>query len=76
MSCGTGADGKNDFYAINSYQFCGQQTLHTSGYDQLIEQFSKFTIPLFFSEIGCNALKRTFQETDFVFGPDMVISSD
>lgn len=72
MSCGTIDNGKNDFYAINNYQLCGDASFHESGYDQLIEQFKDFTIPLFFSEVGCNNLKRYFKEPEYIFGSEMV----
>jgi hypothetical protein len=72
MSCGTDSDGVNDFYAINSYQWCGQQTIQSSGYDQLIAGFSNFTLPLFFSEYGCNEVRpRTFGEVGAIYGPQM-----
>lgn len=72
MACGTDSDGVNDFYAINSYQWCGQQTIQSSGYDVLISQFDNFTLPLFFSEYGCNEVKpRTFGEVAAVYGSQM-----
>ncbi|ORY84772.1 Glucanosyltransferase-domain-containing protein [Protomyces lactucae-debilis] len=72
MSCGTDSDGVNDFYAINSYQWCGQQTIQSSGYDQLIAGFSNFTLPLFFSEYGCNEVRpRSFGEVGAIYGSQM-----
>lgn len=72
MACGSDSDGLNDFYAINSYQWCGQQTIQSSGYDVLISQFSNFTLPLFFSEYGCNEVTpRSFGEVAAVFSSDM-----
>lgn len=72
MACGTDSEGVNDFYAINSYQWCGQQTIQSSGYDLLISQFSNFTLPLFFSEYGCNEVRpRTFGEVAAVYGSEM-----
>lgn len=73
MSCGNDGDGLNDFYAINSYSWCGPQTLQTSGYSLLIQQFSNFTLPLFFSEYGCNEVKpRQFQEVTGIYGSEMI----
>lgn len=39
-----------DFYGVNSYQWCGQQSFHTSGYDVLVNDYSAFSKPVFFSE--------------------------
>lgn len=90
MSCGGPDDGRNDFYAINSYvspfgiqcmirlpniiqQWCGAQTIHSSGYDTLISSFQNFTLPLFFSELGCQRVKpRQFQEVGAIFSDAMV----
>ncbi|CCG81000.1 1,3-beta-glucanosyltransferase Gel2 [Taphrina deformans PYCC 5710] len=75
MACGTDSDGVNDFYSINSYQWCGQQTIQTSGYDTLISQFSNFTLPLFFSEYGCNEVTpRSFGEVAAVYSSQMTPS--
>lgn len=45
---------KIDFFGLNSYSWCGNSSFTTSGYDQLVAQFSNSTIPVFFSEYGCN----------------------
>lgn len=61
-----------DFYGVNSYQWCGQQTLQTSGYDELIKAYTNFTKPVFFSEYGCNrVLPRQFQESEVLYSPVM-----
>lgn len=39
-----------DFYGINSYQWCGDQTFFTSGYDVLVNDYENYTKPVFFSE--------------------------
>ena len=45
---------KIDFFGLNSYSWCGNSSFTTSGYDTLVAQFSNTTIPVFFSEYGCN----------------------
>ncbi|CCF57168.1 hypothetical protein KAFR_0C01750 [Kazachstania africana CBS 2517] len=71
----TDKDGKItnvDFYGVNSYQWCGKQTLESSGYDKLIEAYSDYSKPVFFSEFGCNrVLPRTFDEVKALFSKDM-----
>ncbi|KAK9377259.1 Glucanosyltransferase-domain-containing protein [Lipomyces chichibuensis] len=57
-----------DFYGVNSYQWCGQQTIDSSGYDILVQDYTNFSLPIFFSEFGCNqVLPRTFQEIGTIF---------
>ncbi|GCE99916.1 glycolipid anchored surface protein 4 precursor [Zygosaccharomyces mellis] len=61
-----------DFYGVNSYQWCGRQTMQTSGYDQLVDAYKNYTKPVFFSEFGCNkVLPRTFDEVQALFSENM-----
>lgn len=39
-----------DFYGVNSYQWCGEQTFYTSGYNLLVSDYSLYNRPVFFSE--------------------------
>lgn len=45
-----------DFYGVNSYQWCGEQTFYTSGYNVLVDDYSKYTRPVFFSEYVSGSL--------------------
>lgn len=48
-------DSRSDFYGLNSYQWCsGSSDWQSSGYGQLVSTFSDASIPLIFSEYGCN----------------------
>lgn len=64
---------KIDFFGLNSYSWCGgDATFQTAGYDILVSQFSNTTIPVFFSEYGCNkVLPRVFDEVQALYGPQM-----
>ncbi|KAK9329390.1 Glucanosyltransferase-domain-containing protein [Lipomyces starkeyi] len=55
---------RSDFYGLNSYQWCsGRDDFQTSGYGVLETTFANSSIPLFFSEFGCNVIQpRTFTE--------------
>ncbi|KAK9463126.1 glycolipid-anchored surface protein [Lipomyces oligophaga] len=55
---------RSDFYGLNSYSWCsGVSTWQTSGYGTLQSTFANSSIPLFFSEYGCNTdTPRTFDE--------------
>lgn len=71
LTCGDD-DSAVDFYGVNSYQWCGEQTFQTSGYDLLVRDHEKFTVPIFLSEFGCNLVRpRLFQEVEMLFSPAM-----
>lgn len=62
-----------DFFGLNSYSWCGgDATFSSSGYDKLVEEFSGTSIPVFFSEYGCNeVMPRVFNEVQAVYGSEM-----
>ncbi len=61
-----------DLFALNSYSWCGDSSYTTSGYNVLVSDFSSTTVPVFFSEYGCNVvLPRTFTEVPVIYGPLM-----
>lgn len=66
-------DTRADFFGLNTYTWCGSaDNLQTSGYDKLVVQFANTTIPIIFSEYGCNKVSpRTFDEVQALYGPDM-----
>ncbi|RLV90890.1 13-beta-glucanosyltransferase GAS4 [Spathaspora sp. JA1] len=62
-----------DFYGVNSYQWCGEQTFYSSGYNILVTDYHGFTRPVFFSEYGCNeVLPRNFDEVQVLYTNDMI----
>ncbi|OAX78468.1 hypothetical protein ACJ72_07224 [Emergomyces africanus] len=63
---------RSDFFGLNSYSWCGNATYTTSGYDKLVEQFSETSLPVFFSEYGCNEVQpRIFTEVGALYGKEM-----
>ena len=77
LSCGLDNDtsSKIDFFGLNSYSWCGDATFQSSGYDVLVDDFSNTTIPVFFSEYGCNAvLPRTFSEVPALYSNQMIVA--
>lgn len=71
FSCGS-LDERADFFGINMYEWCGESTFATSGYKDRSEDFMNLTIPIFFSEYGCNTYRpRKFSEIATIFGPLM-----
>ena len=62
-----------DFFGLNSYSWCGPTSptanYQASSYDKLIENFGKTSIPIFFSEYGCNKVEpRVFDEVPVLYG--------
>lgn len=77
-SNGSGNDtSRSDFFGLNSYSWCGNASSYTmSGYDQLVAIFGNTTIPVFFSEYGCNKPSpRFFDEVPTLYGPLMTALS-
>ena len=67
---------KIDFFGLNDYEWCGTNTFTGSGWDKLVAQFDDTTIPVIFSEFGCNLVTpRTFQEIPTLYGSDMSLFS-
>ncbi|EXJ82898.1 hypothetical protein A1O3_06714 [Capronia epimyces CBS 606.96] len=74
LVCRPNATERLDFYALNSYEWCGSTpTYQTSGYVALQADAANYPVPIFFSEDGCNTVPpRTFDDQAAIFGPDMV----
>jgi hypothetical protein len=54
------------------YQWCGHNTFQGSGYDTLVEDYSDFSIPIFFTEFGCNeAPPREWEEVASLYHKNM-----
>jgi hypothetical protein len=62
-----------DFFGLNSYSWCGgTATYQTSGYDVLVATFANTTVPVFFSEYGCNKVTpRVWDEVLTLYSPPM-----
>jgi 1,3-beta-glucanosyltransferase GAS1 len=73
VECRTNATERLDFYALNSYRWCGAQSSYEiSGYARLQESFKDYPVPVFISETGCiTAPPRDFADQAAIFGPDM-----
>lgn len=61
-----------DFFGLNSYSWCGDATYKSSGFNVLTEDFSNATVPVFFSEYGCNDVSpRKWTEVQALYGEEM-----
>ncbi|KAL3428078.1 1,3-beta-glucanosyltransferase [Phlyctema vagabunda] len=73
LACGDSYEESIDFFGLNSYEWCGSATYATSGYTALQEMSEGYSVPIFFSETGCNVGgDRTFGDQAAIFGPDMI----
>ena len=63
---------KGDIFALNSYSWCGESDFKKASYDQLVTGFTGTSVPIFFSEFGCNTPSpRVFTEVGTIYGPEM-----
>lgn len=62
-----------DIFALNSYSWCGDSSFTTSGYNTLVSGFTGTSIPVFFSEYGCNVpAPRIFTEVGTLYSDQMM----
>lgn len=55
-----------------SYQWCGDNTFKGSGYDKLVEDYTSYSLPVFFTEYGCNEVRpRVWEEVAALYSEDM-----
>ncbi|PSR78370.1 beta-glucanosyltransferase gel2 [Coniella lustricola] len=68
----TDGTGRVDFFALNSYSWCGNSSFTQSTYDQLVSGFSNSSVPIFFSEYGCIVPEpRIFSEVPEIYSDQM-----
>lgn len=61
-----------DLFALNSYSWCGDSSFTTSSYNDLVSGFQNSSVPIFFSEFGCNTpAPRVFTEVPEIYSDDM-----
>ncbi|VVT46849.1 uncharacterized protein SAPINGB_P001418 [Magnusiomyces paraingens] len=72
FNCGS-EDEIADFYGINMYEWCGSTVnFETSGYADRTLEFENYTVPVFFSEYGCNVPQpRQFNDIPSLYSTNM-----
>ncbi|KAF3003473.1 hypothetical protein E8E13_003862 [Curvularia kusanoi] len=73
MECDHDDDNSSsDFFGLNSYSWCGDGNMKSSGYSDLVDMFKNSSIPVFYSEYGCNEVQpRIFTEVGALYGKEM-----
>ena len=72
LACGSNTSEAADFFSLNVYEWCGQSSFYGSGYNELVQNATGLSIPIFISETGCRKPKpRTFDDMDSILGKDM-----
>ncbi|KAF2672362.1 hypothetical protein BT63DRAFT_398665 [Microthyrium microscopicum] len=66
---------RGELFGLNSYSWCGAAaTFQSAGYNTLVSDFQSTSVPVFFSEYGCNlpaGVPRVFNEVQALYGPNM-----
>lgn len=66
-----------DFWGYNVYSWCGLSSYTASSYDERVQFFSDYPVPVFFAEYGCiegvvgGPTHRPFTEVQALFGDNM-----
>ncbi|KAG9858513.1 carbohydrate-binding module family 43 protein, partial [Aureobasidium melanogenum] len=61
-----------DFWGYNVYSWCDPSNYQESGYAARTEEFSTYSVPVFFAEYGCNTHRpRTWGEVSALYGDNM-----
>ncbi|KAE8441033.1 hypothetical protein EG329_006097 [Mollisiaceae sp. DMI_Dod_QoI] len=72
LACGTNSSETIDMFGLNAYEWCGDNTMATAGYNTLNNYAENFNVPIFFSETGCNTVPpRDFADQSAIFGSAM-----
>ena len=62
-----------DLFALNSYSWCGDSSYTESSYNTLVDLFKSSSVPIFYSEFGCNEVSpRIFTEIGTIYGSEMM----
>ncbi|ANB11758.1 1,3-beta-glucanosyltransferase GAS1 [Sugiyamaella lignohabitans] len=72
FNCGDDSE-RIDLFGMNDYSWCGPaSSFQISGYQANVQNYGNYSLPLFFSEYGCNTVQpRTFPEISAIYNTEM-----
>lgn len=71
FSCGEDDNARSDFFAFNDYAWCDPSSFTISGWDQKVELYSNYSLPIFLSEFGCITNRRDWNEIEALMSENM-----
>jgi len=71
FACGDDDNARSDFFAFNDYAWCDPSDFKTSGWDQKVELYSNYSLPIFLSEFGCITNRRDWNEIEALMSENM-----
>jgi hypothetical protein len=74
FACGDDAQARSDFFAFNDYSWCDPSSFQESGWDQKVETYSDYGLPLFLSEFGCITNTRQWGEIASLYSENMTVA--
>ncbi|RYP40659.1 hypothetical protein DL767_001517 [Monosporascus sp. MG133] len=70
FNCGSEFE-RSDFFAFNDYSWCSPSNFQTAGWDEKVQNFTGYGLPIFLSEWGCITNGRDFSEMGALMSDDM-----
>ncbi len=74
FACGEDEWARSDFFAFNDYSWCDPSSLQQSGWDQKVETYRDYGLPLFLSEFGCITNTRQWGEIEALYSEEMTVA--
>jgi 1,3-beta-glucanosyltransferase GAS5 len=74
FACGEDEWARSDFFAFNDYSWCEPSSFTESGWDQKVETYRNYGLPLFLSEFGCITNTRTWGEIEALYSQKMTVA--
>lgn len=71
FACGQDEWARSDFFAFNDYSWCDPSSFTESGWDQKVQTYSDYSLPLFLSEFGCITNTRQWNEIAALYSTKM-----
>ena len=67
LACGNDVE-TIDFLGFRNFNWCGNSSFTTSGYDKTLKDFKGYPRPVIISEYGCKTARPRFQEVAAIYG--------